>query len=305
MGFAAAVKKIDRQMELAVDHWDARFESRMENKAMDDLSDIAAYYNREVEREHDRLERHQLEYDLTWRYLDQYLPSHGIILEVGAATGKYTLQLAKRGYSVTAVDLSAALLEKCRKSIACEGLERHVRFVLADARDLSAVTEREFDAVLLMGPLYHLVMEDDRKAALREVYERLRLGGILFSAFISRFGILGDLIKNVPEWIEDQEEVHSIMEEGKDPHHYPQGGFRGYFATPAEIAPSHEELGFDTLVLAGVEPGISADDESYNRLQGKQRQQWLDLLFAVSTEQSIIGASRHLLYIGQKMGAVG
>ena len=90
----------------------------------DDIRDIAAYYNSDPEREHLRLGGHQLEYDLTWRYLNQYLPSQGSILEVGAATGRYTLELAKRGYKLTAVGLSAAKIEECRKSIADEGLER-------------------------------------------------------------------------------------------------------------------------------------------------------------------------------------
>jgi hypothetical protein len=64
--------------------------------------------------------------------------------------------------------------------------------------------------------------------------------------------------------------------------------------------PLHEEMGFDTLALAGVEPAISADDESYNRLEGNQRRQWLDLFHAVSREPSILGASRHLLHVGRK-----
>lgn len=258
----------------------------------DDVQDIAAYYNNNALHEQTRLERHQLEHDLTWRYLDQYLPERGSILEIGAATGRYTLDLAKRGYHVTAVDMSAGLLEENKRSIVEARLEKQVRFVLADARDLTEVTERDFDVVLLMGPLYHLVVE--------EVFDRLRVGGILFSAFISRFGIMGDLMRNVPEWIEEQEEIRSILEHGKDPHHYPQEGFRGYFATTTEIAPLHEAMGFETLTLAGVEPAISADDESYNKLEGKQRQLWLDLLFEISTEKSILGASRHLLYIGRK-----
>jgi SAM-dependent methyltransferase len=267
---------------------------------MDDVSDIAAYYNNDPEREHSRLERHQLERDITWRYLNQYLPSQGTVLEIGAATGRYTLELAKRGYSITAVDLSAGLLEECRKSITNSGLEKQVRFVIADARDLSKVAEREFGVVLLMGPLYHLTAEADRKAVLKEAFTRLRKGGVLFSAFISRFGIMGDLLKNMPGWIEDQTEVQSILEKGKDPDHLPQEGFRGYFATPAEVAPLHEAIGFETLEVAGVEPAISANDESYNNLQGKQRQLWLDLLYEISTEKSIIGASRHLLYVGRK-----
>jgi S-adenosylmethionine-dependent methyltransferase len=253
-----------------------------------------------VEGEHSRLERHQLENDLTWRYLNDYLPSQGTILEIGAATGRYTLELAKRGYKLTAVDLSAALIEKCRNNLVAEKLESRVQLVVADVRNLGEVTEKEFDAVLLMGPLYHLVMEADRKLALQTAFDRLRTGGVIFSAFISRFGILGDMVKNGPSWIEEQAEVRSILEEGKDPDDYPRGRFRGYFARASEIAPLHESLGFETFVVAGVEPAISADDESYNKLTGTQRQLWLNLLYEMSQEKSIIGASRHLLYIGKK-----
>jgi len=267
---------------------------------MEDLGDIVDYYTRNLEGEHVRLERHQLEFDLTWRYLSNYLPRQGHILEIGAATGRYTLELARRGYRVTAVDMTAALLEKCNENLVTEGLEGQVQLVVADARNLSEVTEKEFDAVLLMGPLYHLIVESDRKLALEEAFDRLKVGSIIFSSFISRYGILGDLLKNIPDWIEQEAEVQSILELGKDPDDYPKGGFRGYFAQVPEIAPLHERLGFETLVLAGVEPGISADDDSYNKLEGKQRQLWLDLLFELSTGESTIGASRHLLYIGRK-----
>ena len=266
----------------------------------DDLSDIVDYYNNDPEREHYRLEQHQLEYELTWRYLVQYLPARGSILEIGAASGRYTLELARRGYNITAVDMSAALIEASRERIATAGLERQVRLVLADARDLAAVREKDFDAVLMLGPLYHLVEEADRKLALKEAFDRLRAGGIIFTAFISRYGILGDLIKNVPGWIEGQAEVRSVMERGRSPEDFPRGGFRGYFAQVSEIAPLHEALGFETITLVGVEPAISADDESYNNLEGNQRQLWLDLLYELSTEHSIIGASRHLLYVGRK-----
>ena len=267
---------------------------------IDDVGDIAEYYNANPDGEHVRLDRHQLEYDLTWRYMDRYLPAQGSILEVGAATGRYTLPLAKRGYRLTAVDMSAALLERCRQNLADEGLESRVQLVVADARDLREVTERKFDAVLLMGPLYHLLEEADRRSALKEVYDRLRAGGILFSSFISRFGVLCDLIKDVPAWVEEQADVRSMLERGRRADDTRRGGFRGYFAKVSEIAPLHEAAGFETVRVVGVEPAISADDESYNELQGRQRQLWLDLLDEISAEGSIIGASRHLLYIGKK-----
>lgn len=267
---------------------------------MDDISDIADFYNTQVEQESSRLARHQLEHDLTWRYLKRYLPSHGSILEVGAATGAYTLDLARLGYSVTAVDMSSALLDVCRERLEAAGLAPSVTLVLADARNLSPIIKKDFDAVLLMGPLYHLIELADRQRAVKEVYDRLKSGGVIFSSFISRYGILGDLIQRMPGWIEDQAEVRSILDLGLDPDHWTRGGFRGYFALVDEIAPLHNSVGFSTMILAGVEPAISADDHSYNQLEGQQRELWLDLLEQISTQPSIIGASRHLLYIGRK-----
>src|ERR1041385_8508925 len=98
----------------------------------DDISDIRAFYEGGAEKEHARLELRQLEYEMTLRYLSTYLPSHGSILEMGAATGRYTLELAKRGYNVVAVDLSAEQLEINRKNLAAAGLDNRVRLGAAD-----------------------------------------------------------------------------------------------------------------------------------------------------------------------------
>jgi len=224
------------------------------------------------------------------------------VLELGCAAGGYTLPLARRGHRITAVDISEVELQSCRRRLAEAGLSEQVRCIQADARDLTVLGGAMFDAVLIMGPLYHLVLECDRLLALRQALCRLRPGGVILSAFISRYGIMGDLLRNVPRWIEEHDEVRHILDLGRDPEHY-GGAFRGYFATVEEIAPLHESLGFETLLVAGVEPAISADDESYNVLQGDQRRLWLDLLEEICAEPSIVGASRHLLYVGRKPGA--
>ena len=268
----------------------------------DDISDIASFYDMGVAEEDARLEAHQLEHDLTWRFITRYLPPAGSILEIGAGTGRYTLALCRLGYSVTAVDLSAALLERCRRRLAAEQLQNRAQLIVADARDLRAVPSTGFDAVLLMGPLYHLVLEADRVQAVRQATERLRSSGLLFSIFLSRLGILGDLMRRMPEWIERREEVRWLLERGRRPDDQPRDGFRGYFARVSEIKPLHEALGIETLALAGVEPAISAEDESYNRLQGTRRDLWLDLLMEVSSDETTVGASRHLLYVGRKGG---
>ena len=82
----------------------------------DNVEDIRAFYDANVDREHDRLTRHPIEHDVTWRYLDAYLPAKGTILDIGCATGAYTIPMARRGYHVTAVESISKSGSRMRKA---------------------------------------------------------------------------------------------------------------------------------------------------------------------------------------------
>jgi S-adenosylmethionine-dependent methyltransferase len=267
---------------------------------LDEGREVLAHYESMVAGEAARLAARQLERDMTRRYLETYLPPKGHILEIGAATGEYTLWLAERGHQVTAVDLSPSLIERCKQRLTETGKAGCVDCYVADARDLSLVPGKEFDGVLVMGPLYHLYRRTNRLQALREAVARLRPSGTFISALISRLGIMGELIRHNPAWIENQEQVRSILAKGHNLECSVEGGFHGYYVQIDEIAPLHEEAGLETILIAGVEPAISADDESYNRLRGTQRQLWLDLFWDLGREPALLAGSRHLLYIGRK-----
>ncbi|MHB9033613.1 MAG: class I SAM-dependent methyltransferase [Anaerolineae bacterium] len=266
----------------------------------DDISDIRAFYDTNPLRENERLEENQLEFDMTWRYLMETLPPAGRLLELGAASGRYTLPLAKKGHRLTAVDMSAELLKIARAAAERDGLAEKITFCTGEARDLGFLDGNQYDAALVMGPLYHLVYKADRLRVLRQVYELLKPGAPVISTFITRTGIWGELLATGPEIIEDKDEVEWTLREGRDPPDYPPGYFRAYFCRPEEIAPLHEEAGFRTRLVAALEPCISADDASYNRLEGARRRAWLDLFMRLSTEPSMLGSSRHILYIGFK-----
>ena len=269
---------------------------------MDDITDIREMYNANREKEDDRLLRHQLEYDMTWRFLEKYLPAPGAnILEIGAATGRYTMELARQGYNVLAIDIASELVTRGKARIDDLGLGSRVEFRVGDIRTCGDMPESSFDAALVMGPLYHLVLREDRELVLNRVFKFLKPGGVVFSAWISRFGIFGDNMKKMPDLIFKKEIVSSVLEHGCDRDRFhPKSSFRGYYAKADEIAPIHERAGFRTLTLAGVEPAISADDASYNCLEGERRQLWLDLLFKLSAEPSMVASSRHMLYVGEK-----
>ena len=110
----------------------------------DNIDDIRTYYDKNVEQEDSRLDRHPVEHDITWRFLETYLPPIGKILDIGAGTGPYTIPLAKKGYSVTAVDLSPSLIKACKEKVRSTALEDKVTCLVADARNLSKIADTNF-----------------------------------------------------------------------------------------------------------------------------------------------------------------
>lgn len=102
------------------------------------------------------------------------------VLEVGCGTGRVTGTLAPRVRSVTAVDLSPDMLRRARRKFAPDG---PVQLVRADVLDLPL--RRGFDlAVAANGVFSHLLRDDERLRALRQIRERLRPGGtMLVDAF--------------------------------------------------------------------------------------------------------------------------
>ena len=273
----------------------------MNTKGLDDLSDIQRHYDADPSLEADRLDRHPIEFEVTMRYLRTYLPPGGAILEIGCAAGRYTVELARLGHHVTAIDLSPGLVELCRHAVDAAGVTERVELHVSDARDLSGIPGSSFDAILLMGPLYHLVHRADRFRAVEEATSRLRPGGVFVSAHISRYGMMAHIAQTIPFWIENSNSVDTILELGHEGDSNPRdGGFRGYFSTAEEIAPLHEECGIRTLVLATSDPGAAVLDSTFREMPENQQRLWIDLFYRISAEPSYVASSSHLLYVGKR-----
>ena len=127
------------------------------------------------------LSRHgSVEFLTTMRYIDRYLRPGMRILEVGAATGRYSHTLARRGFRVDAVELVQHNVD-IFNSLTQPGEEITIR--QGDARDLSCFADETYDMVLLLGPMYHLFTEEDQRKALSESLRVLKRGGVLFAAY--------------------------------------------------------------------------------------------------------------------------
>ena len=127
------------------------------------------------------LSRHgSVEFFTTMRYIEKYLKPGMRILEIGAATGRYSHTLARMGYAVDAVELVQHNVD-IFKSLTQEGENITIR--QGDARDLSAFEDETYDIVLLLGPMYHLFTKEDQHKALSEALRVTKKGGILFTAY--------------------------------------------------------------------------------------------------------------------------
>jgi SAM-dependent methyltransferase len=87
------------------------------------------------------------------------LPAGSRILEVGCGTGRHSVELTKRGYRVTAIDLSTGMLAQARKAAETAGVT--VDFVQADATQYQP-EPGEFDAAIcLCEGAFGLLGRDD------------------------------------------------------------------------------------------------------------------------------------------------
>jgi S-adenosylmethionine-dependent methyltransferase len=222
------------------------------------------------------------------------------VLDIGGGPGRYSIALAKMGYAVTLLDLSSGSLDFARGKAAEAGIEL-ADYLHGDALDLSAIPGESYDAVLLMGPLYHVLAEDDRRRAVLEARRVLKPGGPVFAAFITRYAPIRYAAKHEPDLLlRGQPSAQELLETGVHRPETPGGFTEAYFAHPGEIAPLMEGCGFRTLGMVGCEGVVSRIEEQVNELTGDMWEAWVDLNYNAGKDPYLYGAAEHLLYIGCK-----
>ncbi|MGA2021092.1 MAG: class I SAM-dependent methyltransferase [Candidatus Sulfotelmatobacter sp.] len=246
----------------------------------------------------------QLEQARTHELILRHLqPAPATVLDVGGAAGAYACWLASRGYRVHLVDPVPNHVEQALAASA--ELPQHplASATLGDARQLQHPS-RSAEAVLLLGPLYHLTERDDRLAALREAHRVLRDGGLVWAAAISRFASLLDSLSHA---FFDDPEFSSILDRdlAEGQHRNPTGNLNyftdTFFHLPDELAGELTEAGFELIELVAVEgPGWLARD--FDRIWSipQQRDRLLAALRKIEHEPALLGASSHILAIGRK-----
>jgi SAM-dependent methyltransferase len=259
-------------------------------------AEILAHYGDGAE--HTRLtDEPSLELLRTRVLLDRFLPAPPArVLDVGGGTGVHASWLSERGHHVHLID---------PVPLHCEQARADGRFTVAagDARSL-AEDDASYDAVLLLGPLYHLTDRADRVRALAEARRVARPGGLVAAAVISRYA---SMLDGFFRGFIDQPGFTAIMAEdlktGQHRNPAAEPGFftTAYFHDQAGITSEITDSGLELTALLPIEgplnwaPGIS------DRLADPgQRQLILDTLAATEHDPAIAGSTAHLLAVGRR-----
>jgi SAM-dependent methyltransferase len=265
-------------------------------------AEILAYY--EHGRERDRLAsgRQRIEFLRIRDLLGRFLPAApATVVDVGGGAGVYAIPLASAGYQVHLVDPVPLHVEQAAAAARQAGT-RLASISAADARELP-MADGSADAVLLLGPLYHLTSRDDRVTALREACRVLRPGAIAVAKALSRFyPVFEELAGGAPTSLEGLDDTARFLADGQyrnsggDPAHFTTS----YFHRPEELADEVRDAGLELRHLVAASgsvkllPGLS---ELLDVPEARDR--LLSVLRLLEAEPSLLGMSQNFVAIAQ------
>ena len=253
-----------------------------------------------------RLDREPIEFKVNWYYIKKYLGGTGTVLDNGAGPGKYSLKLAEEGHRVTLSDLTPNLVEMAKVKAKESGLfTLFDGFYEMDARNLSQLDDEQFDASLMLGPLYHLQKEEERIEAVQELYRVTKKNGYVFVAFMPRVKHMLHSLMYPENWLPNNtiDAIQTFMKTGCFDHAN-SGRFTGAFYFRIEdIEPFMRSNGFEKLELIGSNVGAMITNQQWKYWVEKgeaEMNKIVELLIENAADPSLLGVSSHILYIGKR-----
>ncbi len=266
---------------------------------------ISDFYSTAVDGEWKRLVKdtfHQLELNTTLKFLDKCLPKNGLILDAGGGPGRYTVELAKKGYQMVLFDITPELLEKAKRNIKRFRVKKNIKDVVQGSIiDLSMFENETFDAVLCLGgPLSHIEGEVNRKKSVEELVRVAKKGAPIFISVIGRLGVLIKMLKYWPDELALPTHFENLWKKGDDDMW--RGEYYCHFFLPQELADLVENSGVEILEKVGLEGLVhfKEDTQKVSKKFPKAWENWLKSHEVLCTDPSVFATSDHMLIVGRK-----
>lgn len=266
--------------------------------------EVLHYYNEGMEQDRLADPRRSIEFLRTMHILGRHLPPPPAkILDVGGGPGRYALALAEAGYTVTLIDPVPLHLDQARAASTkadCPLAE----IAEGDARNLGEWPDRSFDAVLLLGPLYHLVKATDRARAWTEACRVTRDGGRVVAVGVSRYYTSWEMLSKNKLDLPGAEallERHVSSGQHRNPSQdYGQLWTTAYLHDPDELAAEAAAARCRLIALLAVEGPAKLLPDLAERIQHPVgRGQVMRALERLEYLPTVLGTSEHVLAVAE------
>lgn len=274
------------------------------------IDEVRDYYSAMSQREWSRLADPAggaMEFAVNCHFISTHLPPESRVLDLGGGPGRYTIWLAGRGHQVVLADLSPVMLDIARQQIASSPDVQHVEGIVeADARDLSRWPNGSFDALLALGPFYHLTDPDQLALAASESARVLRKDGTAFIAVMPRYALLRRMAHRDFERprLSDSLTVSRLLNEGIFFGAVPDRFTAANAFRVEDVVPFFESHGFETVDLLSSEGAcVALSEEAVAQLSADEAAwpRYVQLAIETAHDPSIFGFAGHLLYVGRKL----
>ena len=268
-----------------------------------DMQNVLDFY--ESYEEHNRLCKPsgQLEFERTIEIVERYIPATpSTILDIGGGTGPYSCCLAKNGHHVHLVDPVDKHVVLAQKASESQPEHPILTCTIGDARELEFTNDLA-DAVLLLGPLYHLTARQDRICALQEAFRVLKPGGTVFAVGISRFASL--LSGMISETFTDPDFFAIVEQDLRDGQHRNAPGKSyftdSFFHTPSDLEREVLEASFRIEALLAIEgPAWILSNLASHLSDNLKKQKLMQAIGLIEDDAALMPSSLHFMAVGRK-----
>lgn len=254
------------------------------------LSNIEKHYNKHPEDKR-LLRRHgKVEFETTLHHLHRFLHPENFILDIGAGTGRYTSALMADGYKVKAVELVRRNIEVFLKR------EPKADVVQGDARNMPYIPDDSADVTLLLGPLYHLIGDEEKLKALNEAKRVTKPGGVIFVAYLmNEYSILS--------YCFDEERIGDLLERGvvdQQFHVQVQEGELYDYVRLEDIDRLNKKAGIERVTIFSPDGAADYMRTRLNQMSDDTFAHFIEYQKCISERMDLIGAGSHVVDVVRK-----
>lgn len=249
------------------------------------LSNIERHYNKHPEDL--RLTRRHgiVEFEVTMHHLHRFLKPDDFIIDVGAGTGRYSSALMAKGLRVKAVELVRRNIEVFLKR------EPSADVVQGDARSMPFLADATADVTLLLGPLYHLMTDEEKVRALSEARRVTRPGGLIFVAYLmNEYSMLS--------YCFDEDRIGDLMARGvvDENFHVRVKPDELYdYVRLEDIDRLNAAAGLERVTIFSPDGAADYMRTRLNRMSDETFARFIDYQKCISERRDLIGAGSHVV----------